>query len=169
MALTCPGAYADDATGREIRCQWRHDPDGMHHAHDRGRCIVWTEGAAGINTAAECPNPPAHEVEQRAAEVAAKVKAARKAAKPATGRCPTGHGYTQHDAPTVTATALAEVLAAPSETHWRVYVHDAGQWQPGSAPYDTQDKAQWRQRQLAARWPDMPTAIVRGTTTYEED
>lgn len=66
----CPGRYDDETTGRAIPCQWNHDPDGMHHAHDRTRCVVWTEGAAGINTAANCPGPPAQQFGQDARQPA---------------------------------------------------------------------------------------------------
>lgn len=64
---------------------------------------------------------------------------------------------------------LAEVLTAAFVAHWRVYVYDADQWQPGSSAYNTPDQAKQRQRGLAARWPDMPTVIVRETRTYQAE
>lgn len=85
MALTCPGRYTDENTVREIPCQWRHNPEGIHHAHDDTRCIMWTEGAEAINAVAVCPEPPMDEVARRAEELTTKVKARRRTPTVQTG------------------------------------------------------------------------------------
>lgn len=59
MTLACPARYADESTGASIPCQWRHDPEGLHHAHWAARCIMWVDGdAAAINSASACASPP---------------------------------------------------------------------------------------------------------------
>lgn len=106
MTLTCPGRYKDDTTGRDIPCQWRHDPEGLHHAHDGTRCIMWVTGdAAAINRAFGCAQPPVDEVERRAIQLTAEAEARRerllnaalgdrlrgeKTTQPAPGPCPIG-------------------------------------------------------------------------------
>lgn len=64
---------------------------------------------------------------------------------------------------------LAAVLAKASETRWRVYASGAGDWMPTSSACDTPADARRKEQQLLARHPDLPTAIVRETRTYQTE
>jgi hypothetical protein len=64
---------------------------------------------------------------------------------------------------------LAVVLAKASETRWRVYSFDAGDWMPTGSACDSPDEARRKQQQLASRFPDMPTAVVRESRTYQTE
>jgi hypothetical protein len=60
-------------------------------------------------------------------------------------------------------------LAAATETRWRVYTFGAGEWVPAGTACDSPDKARRKEQQLTARYPDMPTTIVRESRTYTEE
>lgn len=64
---------------------------------------------------------------------------------------------------------LDAVLAKASESRWRVYSFDAGDWMPTGTACDSPGEARRKQRQLAARYADMPTAIVRESRTYQTE
>jgi hypothetical protein len=62
--------------------------------------------------------------------------------------------------------ALPAILAAASRSQWRVYSYDADQWMPIGSASDSPDEAREKQRKFAARYPNLPTAVVRETVTY---
>lgn len=74
MARTCTSRYA----GLRAQCQDRQHPEGMHHAHTEDQCLQWADGGVHFSKPiSKCSWPPAHEVDQRAAELHTKAKAQR--------------------------------------------------------------------------------------------
>lgn len=64
---------------------------------------------------------------------------------------------------------LDAILAAASETRWRVYSFDAGDWMPTGTACDSPGEARRKEQQLAGRYPGMRTAIVRESRTYQTE
>ncbi|TXS07011.1 hypothetical protein EAO70_36440 [Streptomyces sp. adm13(2018)] len=60
--------------------------------------------------------------------------------------------------------------ARPPREQWRVEGYDADEWNPVSRSFTTSQDAHARKR-VSQRYPDMPTRVVRETTTWtvEED
>lgn len=74
MARTC--TCTERLTPSDPQCQDRAHPNGLHHAHDTGRCLMWADSANQSNRPVWlCEYPPAHEVEARAERIAAKAEA----------------------------------------------------------------------------------------------
>lgn len=74
MPRTCDARHND----RDPQCQDRIHPNGMHHAHDNGQCLMWTDGGPlSSRPITVCSYPPAREVEAQAVRLTAKAEARR--------------------------------------------------------------------------------------------